>query len=119
MIRESIDGRCWNWWLTLCRVAAAFQITRIGWTGTPDFPTVVANAEHAQGASTPTATPIIDAHAHLQARGPHHPHSDFGGAAAKALEGMDREGIGRTIVLPPPFSRTVPPNTISRTSPEQ
>jgi hypothetical protein len=51
MIRESIDGRCWNWWLTLCRVAAAFQITRIGWTGTPDFPTVVANAEHAQGAS--------------------------------------------------------------------
>ena len=81
---------------------------RIGWTGTPDFPTMVAIAENAQGATTSAATPIIDAHAHLQARGPHHPQSDFGGAAAKALEGMDREGISRTIVMPPPFSPDSP-----------
>ena len=44
----------------------------------------------------------------LQARGPHIPQSDFGGAAAKALEGMDREGISRTIVMPPPFSPDSP-----------
>ena len=71
-------------------------------------PTGVANAENTQGATAPGATHIIDTYAHLQARGAHHPQSDFGGAAAKALEGMDREGMSRAIIMPPPFSPDSP-----------
>lgn len=89
-------------------LGAAFQIIASGWTGTPGSLTMVANAENAPGATAPATTPIIDTHAHLQARGPHHPQSDYGGAAARALEDMDREGIGRTIIMPPPFSPDSP-----------
>ena len=83
-------------------LGAAFQMARIGWTGTPYSLTMVANADNAQGAVAP-ATTIIDTHAHLQVRGPHHPRPDYGGAVAKALEAMDHEGISRTIIMPPPF----------------
>jgi hypothetical protein len=89
-------------------VGAAFQVTGIGWAGTPYSRTMAANTENPQGATAPAAAPIIDTHAHLQARGPHHRQSDFGGAAAEALEGMDREGISRTIIMPPPFGPDSP-----------
>jgi hypothetical protein len=52
--------------------------------------------------------PIIDTHAHLQARGPHHPEADYGGAVANAIEEMDRQGISRTILMPPPFGPDSP-----------
>ncbi len=60
------------------------------------------------GASGQTPYPIIDTHAHLQARGPHHPEADYGGAVAKAIEEMDRQGINRTILMPPPFGPDSP-----------
>jgi hypothetical protein len=84
-------------------LGAPFQLKRIRWTGAPSALTGFANAEYAQGGTAAGATHIIDTHAHLQARGPHHRQSDFGGAAAKALEGMDSQGISRTIIMPPPF----------------
>lgn len=89
---------------SLVGLGAAFQLKRIRWTGAPSSLRGVTNAEFAQGETAAGATHIIDTHAHLQARGPHHRQSDFGGAAAKALEGMDSEGISRTIIMPPPFS---------------
>jgi hypothetical protein len=93
---------------SLVALGAALQITRIGWTGTRYSLTMVANAENEQGAVAPAPTHIIDTHAHLQARGPRHPQSDYGGAAANALEAMDREGISRTIIMPPPFGPDSP-----------
>ena len=93
---------------SLVALGAAFQITRIGWTGKRYSLTTVANAENEQGAVAPAATHIIDTHAHLQARGPHHRQSDYGGAAAKALGAMDREGISWTIIMPPPFGPDSP-----------
>jgi hypothetical protein len=54
--------------------------------------------------TTPGGFQIIDAHTHLQPRGPHHPWNDYAGAADSALGEMDGHGVTRTIIMPPPMS---------------
>ena len=88
---------------SLVALGATFQVTSFGWTGRRYSLTMIANADEEQGGVAPAAAHIIDTHAHPQARGPHHPQNDYGGAAAKPREAMDREGINRTIIMPPSF----------------
>ena len=47
--------------------------------------------------------PLIDVHAHLVTRNPGMAGADFAGAARAAVSWMDRVGISRMLVMPPPF----------------
>src|SRR5262245_53732877 len=95
-------------------VAAAFQITRIGWTGAPDFPTLVADAENAQGERLrrllSSLTPIT-----LRARGYLIPRA----TSAVRLRELSKAWIARGSAAPSscrrPSAAIVAPNAISRT----
>jgi hypothetical protein len=50
--------------------------------------------------------PLIDVHAHLVTSSPGMVGADFAGAARAAISWMDRVGISRMLVMPPPYGAT-------------